>query len=341
MNLWRYPKKSILSSRRPALRTSCCTKSNIRSVFLGHDVSTSTGISTSIAVHPEDGADAKTLLKHADLAMYRAQSAGSGTFRFFDPEMNVKTIDRHLNEPGLRRVIARNELTVHYQPRVDVSSGATVGIKALVRRIHPGCGILGAIGKWVLRVVCRPNRAWQNAGLPQTKISINLSAHRLLSPLFADTLGSTVDKRGLDMKWIELEITETSLMQNIEASLETLRKIQAMGMSIDDLGTGYSSLSYLEKLPIDTQKINHPVVICSTNLMMQSSWQPLSPLHTTWVCMSLRKAWQLPSKRFLIEKDCTTMQGYLFSQPLPATQCEAFLHKTNAPLQHRAFGVAG
>ena len=156
----------------------------------GHEVSISTSI--GIAVYPQDGTDADTLLKHADLAMYQAKNAGSGTFRFFSPEMNVKTLDRLLNETGLRRVIDRNELVVHYQPRVNVVTGLTVGVEALVRWLHPEhgmiapndfiplaeeIGMIGAIGEWVLQAACRQNRSWQDAGLPKTKISINLSAH--------------------------------------------------------------------------------------------------------------------------------------------------------------------
>ena len=322
----------------------------------GHEVSISTSI--GIAVHPKDGADADTLLKHADLAMYQAKNAGSGTFRFFDSEMNIKTLDRLLNETGLRRVIERDELTVHYQPRVDVLTGATVGMEALVRWLHPErgmilpndfiplaeeIGMIGAIGEWVLRAACRQNRAWQDAGLPQTKISINLSAHQLLSPLFADTLESIVDESGLDVKWIELEITETSLMQNIEASIDTLSKIQAMGisMSIDDFGTGYSSLSYLKKLPVDTLKIDQSFI---RDLLDQPDdavivAATIGLAHNMGLHVVAEGVATVEQARFLIEKDCTTMQGYLFSRPLPASQCEAFLHKANAPFQHRAFGL--
>ena len=308
----------------------------------GHEVSISTSI--GIAVYPKDGADADTLLKHADLAMYQAKNAGSGTFRFFSPEMNIKTLERLLTETGLRRVIDRNELVVHYQPRINVVTGLTVGVEALVRWVHPErgiiapndfiplaeeIGIIGAIGEWVLLAACRQNRAWQDAGLPQTKISINLSAYQLLSPVFADTLQRIVGESGLDVKWLELEITETSLMQNIDASLETLTRIQSMGisMSIDDFGTGYSSLSYLKKLPVDTLKIDqsfirdlldHPddaVIVTAT----------IGLAHSMGLHVVAEGVATVEQARFLLEKDCTTMQGYLFSQPLSATQCGQFL----------------
>lgn len=322
----------------------------------GHEVSISTSI--GIAVYPKDGEDADTLLKHADLAMYQAKNAGSGTFRFFSPEMNIKTLERLLNETGLRRVIDRNELIVHYQPRINVLTGATVGVEALVRWFHPERGIIspndfiplaeeigmiGAIGEWVLRAACQQNRAWQDAGLPRTKMSINLSAHQLLSPLFADTLETIVRESGLDVKWIELEITETSLMQNIDASLDTLIKIQAMGisMSIDDFGTGYSSLSYLKKLPVDTLKIDqsfirdlldHPddaVIVAAT----------IGLAHSMGLQVVAEGVATVEQARFLIEKDCTTMQGFLFSRPLSAAQCGLFLHEGGAVFQDKAFGL--
>ena len=312
----------------------------------GHEVSISTSI--GIAVYPKDGGDADTLLKHADLAMYQAKNAGSGTFRFFSPEMNIKTLERLLNETGLRRVIDRDELVVHYQPRIDVSSGTTVGVEALVRWQHPErgmiapndfiplaeeIGMIGLIGEWVLQAACRQNRAWQDAGLPQTKMSINLSAHQLLSPLFADTLERIVHDSGLDVKWLELEITETSLMENIEASLDTLRRIQAMGisMSIDDFGTGYSSLSYLRKLPVDTLKIDqsfirdlleHPddaVIVAAT----------IGLAHSMGLHVVAEGVATVEQAQFLLQKDCTTMQGFLFSRPLSAVQCGLFLARGN------------
>ena len=312
----------------------------------GHEVSISTSI--GIAVYPKDGADADTLLKHADLAMYQAKNAGSGTFRFFSPEMNIKTLERLLNETGLRRVIDRNELVVHYQPRIDVSRGTTVGVEALVRWQHPDrgmiapndfiplaeeIGMISLIGEWVLQAACRQNRAWQDAGLPQTKVSINLSAHQLLSPLFADTLERIVHDSGLDVKWLELEITETSLMENIEASLDTLRRIQAMGisMSIDDFGTGYSSLSYLRKLPVDTLKIDqsfmrdlleHPddaVIVAAT----------IGLAHSMGLHVVAEGVATIKQAQFLLQKDCTTMQGFLFSRPLSAVQCGLFLARGN------------
>lgn len=308
----------------------------------GHEVSVSTSI--GIAVYPQDGTDADTLLKHADLAMYQAKNAGSGTFRFFSPEMNIKTLERLLNETGLRRVIDRNELIVHYQPRVNVVSGLTVGVEALVRWMHPEHGIIapndfiplaeeigmiGAIGEWVLQVACRQNRSWQDAGLPKTKMSINLSAHQLLSPVFADTLERIVRESGLAVDWLELEITETSLMQNIDASLDTLIRIQQMGISIsiDDFGTGYSSLSYLKKLPVDTLKIDqsfirdlldHPddaVIVAAT----------IGLAHSMGLQVVAEGVATAEQARFLMEKDCTTMQGFLFSKPLSASQCAHFL----------------
>ena len=328
-----------------------------RSINLeGHDVSISTSI--GIAVFPKDGIDADTLLKHADLAMYQAKNAGSGTFRFFSPEMNIKTLERLLNETGLRRVIDRNELIVHYQPRINVLTGETVGVEALVRWLHPErgliapndfiplaeeIGMIGAIGEWVLRTACHQNREWQEAGLPQTKMSINLSAYQLLSPIFVDTLAAIVRDSGLDVKWIELEITETGLMQNIDASLDTLGKIHAMGisMSIDDFGTGYSSLSYLKKLPVNTLKIDQSFI---RDLLDQPDdavivAATIGLAHSMGLQVVAEGVATIEQAQFLVEKDCTTMQGYLFSKPLSASQCELFLRREGALFRHPSFGL--
>lgn len=319
-----------------------CIAAPIR--LAGHELSISTSIGGS--VYPKDGHDVATLLKHADLAMYQAKELGSGSFRFYDPEMNIKILERLLTESALQRALEKGEFKIYYQPRVCVIRKEIIGVEALVRWNHPEkgliapadfihlaeeIGIIGDIGEWVLRTACDQNRSWQEAGLPFIKVAVNLSAQQLRLSGIEKTVQSVLADSGLDARYLELEITETELMKNIDKSFETLLSIRNMGVSIsiDDFGTGYSSLSHIKRLPVNTLKIdksfirdiandhNDAAIVCATIAMAQH-------MDLSVVAEGVTTSEQVC---FLAKHHCHEMQGYLFSRPLPPHELGILLKK--------------
>lgn len=308
----------------------------------GHELNITTSIGGS--VFPKDGQDVATLLKHADLAMYQAKELGSASFRFYDPAMNIKILERLLTESALRRALEKNEFTIYYQPRVCTTHRSIIGVEALVRWKHPEKGLIAPadfiplaeeigmisnLGEWVLRTACAQNRAWQNAGLPYIKMAVNLSAQQLHTSGIEHTVASALAASDLDAQYLELEITETSLMQDIDSSYQTLLDIRNTGVSIsiDDFGTGYSSLSHLKRLPLNTLKIdksfirdivsdrNDAAIVGATIAMARH-------MDLKVVAEGVTAPAQV---RFLMEHACHEMQGYLFSPPLPAAEMGAML----------------
>lgn len=310
----------------------------------GHELNITTSIGGS--VFPKDGHDVATLLKHADVAMYQAKELGSDSFRFYDPAMNIKILERLLTESALQRALEKNEFTIYYQPRICTVRKAIIGVEALVRWEHPvkgliapadfvplaeEIGMIGDIGEWVLRTACAQNRAWQEAGLPCVKVSVNLAAQQLRSTRMEKTVESVLNTTGLDAQYLELEITETGLMQDIELTFQTLLGIRNSGVSIsiDDFGTGYSSLSHIKRLPVDTLKIdksfirdivsdhNDAAIVGATIAMARH-------MDLKVVAEGVTAPAQV---RFLIENHCHEMQGYLFSRPLPADEMGMMLER--------------
>lgn len=306
----------------------------------GHELTISTSIGGSL--YPRDGESPSVLLKHADLAMYKAKEVGRGSFRYYSADMNAKLIERLLTANGLKRALENSELVLHYQPRIAVTSGRTVGLEALVRWQHPvrgmispqafiplaeEIGLIGELGRWVLRAACRQNRAWQLMGLPPVKVSVNLSAQQVASPRIVEEVRTALESSGLDARWLELELTESCLMQNTEATLATLQEIRAMGvtLSIDDFGTGYSSLSYLKRLPIDVLKIDQSFIRGviqdpnDTAIVMAM----ISMAHRMDLEIVAEGVTSTDQADFLAAHHCDEMQGFLFSRPLPADEMEA------------------
>jgi len=236
-------------------------------------VTTSIGVS----VYPDDGPDAQTLVKNADIAMYQAKENGRQTFRFFKPEMNARAVERQSLEEDLRHALERQELTLHYQPKVDLRMGAVVGAEALLRWTHPirgpvapvqfvaiaeDSGLILPIGHWVLREACRQARAWVDAGLPVTTMAVNVSAMEFRADNFLDGVHEILRETGLDPGMLELELTESVLMKHVESTASILQTLRERGVQIavDDFGTGYSSLSYLRRFPVDALKIDQSFV---------------------------------------------------------------------------------
>ncbi len=240
-----------------------------------HDLHVTASI--GVSVYPDDGPDADTLIKNADTAMYQAKENGRRSVQFFKPAMNVRAVERQFIEEGLRRALERRELTLHYQPKVNLLTGAITGAEALIRWTHPtrgsiapgqfipvaeDCGLILPIGAWVLREACSQARAWMDAGLPVTSMAVNVSAMEFRGKNFLDSLFAILGETDLDPSCLELELTESVLMKHAEFTAATLQILRKRGVqvAVDDFGTGYSSLSYLQKFPVDALKIDQSFV---------------------------------------------------------------------------------
>jgi diguanylate cyclase (GGDEF)-like protein/PAS domain S-box-containing protein len=308
----------------------------------GHELATS--LSMGVAVYPDDGEEVDTLLKHADTAMYHAKEAGRNTFRFYTEEMNVHAVEHQRIRVGLRRALERGELVLHYQPQIDLASGRIVGAEALVRWDNPESGLLPPgdfiptaedsglivpIGDWVLREACRQAAAWHDAGLPDIVVAVNVSATQFRrGDLEKSVLDALMDS-GLSPSRLELELTESILMQDTEKMLDAVQRLKAYGLmlSIDDFGTGYSSLSYLKRFDVDKVKIDRSFI----SEMLDS------PQDASIVRAIIQMARSMNMKTiaegvenedvlaFLRQQACDEAQGYHFARPMPAAEFARYL----------------
>jgi diguanylate cyclase (GGDEF)-like protein/PAS domain S-box-containing protein len=302
-------------------------------------------ISTSIgaSIYPQDGNEPASLLKNADLAMYEAKRSGSGMFRFYTAEMNAKALGQLARENSLRRAIDQGELVLHYQPRLDIVKNELVGVEALARWEHPEkglilpanfiplaeeIGVIDALGEWVLLTACRQLKAWQDSGMFPIKMSVNVSAIQLRSDTLFDAIESALADTDLDPRYLELEITESSLMQDLDTSYNKLMKIRNLGisLSIDDFGTGYSSLSYLKRLPIDTLKIDKSFIRDIPENIDDSAIvsATIAMAHSMNLRVVAEGVTSFDQVRFLDSCHCDEIQGYLLCQPLPSLDTESF-----------------
>ena len=305
----------------------------------GHELRLS--VSIGIALHPTDGNDVDTLLKHADTAMYSAKDAGRNNFQFFVPEMNRRALERLLLEGGIRRGIDREEFVLQYQPQVDTITGKVVGAEALLRwnspdlgRIPPDrfipvaeeCGLIVPLGDFVLRHACRQQAVWRSRGHHDLLVAINISALQFRKRGFVDSVRNIIAETGADPQCIELEITESALMQPGEEMFDCLNALGALGLTLalDDFGTGYSSLAYLKRLPITRLKLDRSFVqdlpgdaedaaIASAAISMARD------LGIEVVAEGVETAAQ---RAYLAQRGCRIMQGYLFSPPLDVNDLE-------------------
>ena len=304
-----------------------------------------TSFSIGIALFPEDGPNPESLMKNADTAMYHAKESGRNTYRFFDERMNVNTLERLQLENGLRQAIARNEFKLAYQAQVDLASGRIIGLEALLRwvseplgNVPPSrfiplaeeCGLIIPIGDWVLREACRQARQWQDAGLAPVPVGVNLSALQFRRSDIVAGVAAALDESGLDGRWLELELTESLLMESGPDVILTLGRLKALGvrLSIDDFGTGYSSLAYLKRFPIDRLKIDRSFV--------RDIEQDLNDRAIAFGTIALAHSLGLKVIAEGVETDdqlellrsngCDEVQGYLFSKPLHGPAAFSFLH---------------
>ena len=305
--------------------------------------------SIGIAIFPDDGEDGDTLLKNSDTAMYHAKDAGRNNYQFFTPRMNQLAAERQSLGTSLRHALERNELLLHFQPMVDMTNGKVVGMEALLRWQHPEEGLISPlrfiplaeetglivpIGEWVLKSACLQLKAWHEQGYDMPLLAINLSARQFRQNGLAQTIARILDEAGVEPRFVELEITESILMENTEEAVKTLRTLNAMGLeiSIDDFGTGYSSLSYLKRFPIDKLKIDRSFVqdiatdpddatIVTAIIALAHS------LQMKVVAEGVEEAAQLA---FLSLHGCDQYQGYYFSKPLPASEAVKKLQRREA-----------
>jgi diguanylate cyclase (GGDEF)-like protein/PAS domain S-box-containing protein len=294
--------------------------------------------SIGVATFPDDGVTADALLKNADFAMYRAKEKGRNCFQFFTPEMNTSVIRRQAMENGLRSAIDRQSFSLHYQPKFNLRTGAITSVEALVRWRHPTRGLLlpgefmpiaeesGLIvplGRWVLREACRQGKAWRELGLKPIKMAINISAVELRSQDFVKNVRAILEKTGFDPGQLELELTETFLMRDVELTLGVLEQLKSLGMNLalDDFGTGYSSLSYLRKFPIDTLKVDDSFLRNVTHdgdnaSIVKAIIYMGKSMRMRVVAEGVESAEQLA---FLQENECLEGQGYFLARPLNAS----------------------
>jgi diguanylate cyclase (GGDEF)-like protein len=307
-----------------------------------HELSVTASI--GIAMYPHDGTDADTLIKNADVAMYRAKQKGGNTYQLYHPEMNKRSLHRLNLEIHLRRAVERNEFIVYYQPLVDLQSGEIFGMESLVRWAHPEWGMISPVdfipiaeetgviiqlGNWVLKQACLQNYYWQQMGYPELCISVNISANQFQQPDFIQNLESTLEITGLPPHLLCLEITETVAMQNVSYMMDTMDKLKRLGVkiSIDDFGTGYSSLSYLKRFRVHTLKIDksfiRDVTVDEDNAAIVNALIAMSQrLKIRTLAEGVETREQL---EFLRRQGCNEIQGYIFSGPLPAAEFEQLL----------------
>ena len=304
-------------------------------------------VSIGISVYPEDGADAETLVKNADTAMYRAKEQGRDHYQLYTHAMNERAVERLALEGALRKALARGELALYYQPLLDLATGRVHGVEALLRWAHPEKGLvapgeflhlaevtslMGPIGRWTLRTACTQARAWQEAGLPGLSVAVNLSARQLQQPDLVEQVKRALDESGLPARGLDLEVTESHAMQNADATIHTLRELKGLGVriSIDDFGIGYSSLSYLKRLPIDTLKIDQSFVRDITTDPDDAAIATaiIALAHTLKLQVVAEGVESQEQLSFLAARHCDRMQGFLFSRPLAAPECGEFLSRS-------------
>ena len=293
--------------------------------------------SIGISIHPEDGEDAETLLRNADIAMYHAKDQGRNNYQFFNTALNIRTIERILLENRLRQAVERGELLVYYQPLMDIKTQEMVGAEALVRWRHPELGLLNPvqfiplaeeigliiqIDQWVMRTACAQLKAWQETGYPLRYVTVNLSARQFQQPDLAEIISGVLEETGLSPESLGVEITETLAMRDTELTSRSLSKLDSMGIrfAIDDFGTGYSSLSYLKRLPIHKLKIDKSFI---QYLISDPDYQAIvSAVVAMAHILKLRVLAEGVETEdelvFLRTRNCDEAQGYYFREPVPA-----------------------
>lgn len=313
----------------------------------GHEITSTASI--GISFYPRDGESIDQLLKHADIAMYRAKSAGKNRYEFFLKEMKTTLVDTLLLENELRRCIENEEMHLHYQPQIDLRTGRIIGLEALVRWQHPergmispmefiplaeDTGLIEPLGEWVLRHACQRFQAWLMSGLNFGKIAVNLSTKQFRLRRFEQTVMSILMETRLAPQYLELEITESSAMENAEEAIHMLNCLSKLGLSlaIDDFGTGYSSLAYLRRFPINKLKIDRSFVndIDEDGSDSAIAKSIIDLAHNLKLEVLAEGVEHLDQSHWLLSKGCNQVQGFYYSKPLPEDQLLALVNSDRA-----------
>lgn len=294
--------------------------------------------SIGISIFPHDGTDLQTLMKNADTAMYRAKEAGRNNFQVFTQELNVHIMQRMEIENHLRKAAEKKDFILYYQPQIELTTGKVRCVEALIRWYDPEkghmlpdsfiqiaeeTGLIGSIGEWVLLTACKQVKKWHEEGHNDLKVSVNLSAKQFQNPQLYENIMATVEKTGINPQWLELEITESLSMRNLDHTSGILRLIRGagIGVSLDDFGKGYSSLNYLKALPITNLKIDKTFIHGISQSSNQSKIVKalISLAHSMDLTVTAEGVENSSQLEFLKKELCDTAQGYLFSRPKPAS----------------------
>ena len=331
-----YPEAAAVSAQK------ILTLINQPQTIDGYDLHINASI--GISIYPEDGIDAETLIKNADMAMYNAKEDGRNNFKFFGPEMTRRSVERQSIEAHLRRALEREEFLLYYQPKVNILTGEISGVEALIRWQHPtrglmlpaqfvpvaeDCGLIVEMGRWVLREACRQASAWQDLGLPFKRISVNISPTEFHDRGFLKGVQTILKETGLEPHLLEFELTETVLMENADFSTSILQALKAMNvqLAVDDFGTGYSSFSYLRQFPIDVLKIDQSFVKqIAPNSKDSTIVSAIIGMGRSLGHLVLAEGVEtLEQRDYLLAQRCEEGQGYYFSRPLAAAAFASLL----------------
>jgi diguanylate cyclase (GGDEF)-like protein len=299
-----------------------------------------------LTLYPQDGRDADVLLKNADLALSRAKTEGSGTCVLYRHELHLRAMERNSIERDLRMALAQGQFLLFYQPKVDIRTGHITGAEALIRWRHPErglvppdlfipvaerCGFIADLTKWVLDEACRQNRAWQDEGLPRIGMAVNVTAVDLRRPDLTDTVANTLVRHGLSPQYLELEVTESMVMRDVDVVIGTLRRLRSLGVGIgiDDFGTGYSSLAYLKRFPVKRLKIDRSFVrdIADAREGRIIPKVIIDLAHSLGVNVLAEGVETVMQLEILRDLGCEEAQGYLLGRPMPAEEFGAFLQR--------------
>ena len=317
--------------------------------LMGHDVMVTASI--GITIHPEDTRDTTTLLRYADMAMYRAKHSGRDAACFFNAQMNIDLLARMELEAALRCAVENGEFVLNYQPKMSLADDHIVGVEALLRWQRPGYGLVGpqafvtvleetglivAVGRSVIRAACRQIALWLHSSVGPVQVAVNISARQFIAGNLAEYVREALDESGIPAHLLELELTESSLMENTEHTVGTLAQLKAMGLAItiDDFGTGYSSLAYLRRFPIDKLKIDIAFIrdITTSPDDATIALAIITLAHTLKLTVIAEGVETMEQLTYLRRHRCDQIQGYLFSRPLAAPEMEwMLLDRGSAP----------
>jgi diguanylate cyclase (GGDEF)-like protein/PAS domain S-box-containing protein len=328
--------------------------------LFGHECHITASI--GISLYPADGTDVQTLTKNADIAMYLAKEDGKNGFRFFTKDVKTQSIERLMLETGLRHALDRKQLSLHYQPKVDLGTGQITGVEALLRWVHPDLGMLPPmqfiplaeetglivpIGRWVLKEACAQNMVWQSQGLRPVSMAVNLSPRQFVDENLLHDVDDALAMSGMSPTLLQLEVTESMVMQNVPRAVRVLDALRSRGirLAIDDFGTGYSSMSLMKQFPIDTIKIDRSFVRdlpddSEDKAIAQAIISMGKALGMTIVAEGVETTEQAT---FLRDHACDEMQGFLFSKPVPSEQLADLLRAVvgaSPPLQPELLSAA-